>query len=492
MRRRFKGFTLVELLVVIAIIGILVALLLPAVQAVRGAARRMSCSNNMKQFVLAAHNYHDVFKKFPRAGYISFAYSGLDGDINYYHNNLWRLWQGYSVHTMLLPYMEQQSLFNNIDFGRFWGWYDQNRLENGVTYYYWNTPISAYKCPSALAAPKTVSDIWSGGPGCNYAVSYGPFMYWAGDWDTGNPESTGPGAFSPHVETTMGNFTDGTANTIFAAEIITGDGTSATYRPGEVTMGPGTADSNGVARPWRFPNLPEDRVSAYGIQCLANIGTHLSSAGWGWMGCNYTQTVMNTVVPPNWIYPTCTATGELPGYSSDRDGIYPSRSDHGAGAMHGFADGSVHFITDTINYDTYQAIGTKAGGERARIGSNRAEQGVQALMTWLRLLVLFSIVAVIGCSDKSQSVKPPDITPKEKVKATLEDLSKTGGGGGSSLGAVMQDCAGLEKTDPALAQEVRQKIQNLMSTGAGGEQIKSTAKELLTKFNGASSKPSGG
>ena len=66
------------------------------------------------------------------------------------------------------------------------------------------------------------------------------------------------------------------------------------------------------------------------------------------MGSNYTQTVFNTVAPPNWIYPTCIADGP-PGYSSDRDGIYPSRSEHGRGAMHAMADGSVQFITDGVN-----------------------------------------------------------------------------------------------------------------------------------------------
>ena len=161
---------------VIAIIGILVALLLPAVQAARGAARRMSCSNNMKQFALACHNYHDVYKKFPRYGMISSI--GKLEDIPW---ERWRIWQGYSVHTMLLPYMEQTAVYDQIWFTARVpdGWWDQG--------FWYNQPATArsavipqYLCPSSRPAPKT-NDIWAGGPGCNYAVSAGPTLYWVGD-----------------------------------------------------------------------------------------------------------------------------------------------------------------------------------------------------------------------------------------------------------------------------------------------------------------------
>jgi prepilin-type N-terminal cleavage/methylation domain-containing protein len=349
MRRRFKGFTLVELLVVIAIIGILVALLLPAVQAARGAARRMSCSNNMKQFVLAAHNYHDVHRKFPRYGYISFLSPQQS-----YNNELWRIWQGYSVHTMLLPFMEQTALYDRIEWGTWDGWYNQWKDEADGRHWYWNTKVPEFTCPSAAQAPNTVDNIWAGGPGSNYAVSAGPWLYWVADL------KSGPGAFSPHIETTMGEFSDGTSNTIMAAEINTGNGDDGQYVPGEPVR---NSLYSGPA-PWRYPNLDATNINSWGQQCALNIGDHLSSNGWGWMGSNYTQTVFNTVAPPNWIYPTCIATGP-PGYSSDRDGIYPSRSTHGTGAMHGMGDGSVHFIVDTIDYNTYQFLGTKAGGESA-------------------------------------------------------------------------------------------------------------------------------
>ena len=113
--------------------------------------------------------------------------------------------------------------------------------------------------------------------------------------------------------------------------------------------------------PWIYPNLPQDAIVAWGQQCELNKNDHLSSNGWGWLGSNYTQTVFNTVVPPNWMYPTCIATGP-PGYSSDRQGLYPSRSQHPGGSNHALADGSVRFIAETTNYTTYQHLGHREDG----------------------------------------------------------------------------------------------------------------------------------
>ena len=118
--RRLSGFTLVELLVVIAIIGVLVALLLPAVQAAREAARRSSCSNNLRQHALAMHNYHDTYKAFPhiRGGqlannvpYPGNVYPGCPGWINS---------TGFSWRVLILPFMEQQPLANTINLNSVW------------------------------------------------------------------------------------------------------------------------------------------------------------------------------------------------------------------------------------------------------------------------------------------------------------------------------------------------------------------------------------
>src|SRR5947209_10191645 len=106
---RSRGFTLVELLVVIAIIGVLVALLLPAVQAAREAARRMSCSSNLRQLGLAMHSYHDTHKILP---YTTAAW-GPSGVTNSVDN------RGWSWNSFILPYIEQQAMYSQINFGDF-------------------------------------------------------------------------------------------------------------------------------------------------------------------------------------------------------------------------------------------------------------------------------------------------------------------------------------------------------------------------------------
>ena len=149
--RRVQGFTLVELLVVIAIIGILVALLLPAVQAAREAARRTECNNNLKQFGIALHNYHDTYKVFPPALLNSGRWSGARG----YPNT------GGTLNTtgwaMLLPFIEEQSLYDQYDFNRpsnlSVGNRNQNsNFPNGDDTYnaalVADAPVDAFICPS--------------------------------------------------------------------------------------------------------------------------------------------------------------------------------------------------------------------------------------------------------------------------------------------------------------------------------------------------------
>ncbi len=177
--RSRRGFTLVELLVVIAIIGILVALLLPAVQAARESARRTSCSNNLKQIGLAFHHYHDAYKKLP--------YGGNDGPTNANSADPGAFYN-YNWTYHILPYLEQQPLYDA-------GTADVNRLRQGI--------VEGYHCPTRrvprLYKNHAKSD-YAGNGGRNSATTRGPVM----------PSSAGVSGF--------GAIVDGLSTTLLAAE----------------------------------------------------------------------------------------------------------------------------------------------------------------------------------------------------------------------------------------------------------------------------------
>ncbi|MCA9162317.1 MAG: DUF1559 domain-containing protein, partial [Planctomycetales bacterium] len=138
-RKRQHAFTLVELLVVIAIIGVLVAMLLPAVQAAREAARRSSCSNNMKQLGLALHNYHDTYKALP-AGAWMFNAAGAGSTSCTTGNGRRAPWT-----VSILPFIEQNNIYDKVDFTKSW--------DNGVHSALRTTHIEAFKCPSDVPYP---------------------------------------------------------------------------------------------------------------------------------------------------------------------------------------------------------------------------------------------------------------------------------------------------------------------------------------------------
>ncbi len=210
-----QAFTLIELLVVIAIIGVLVGMLLPAVQQVREAARRTECSNKMRQLTLACHNYESAFKCYPPgAGSFNGANTGI------------------STHAFLLPFIEQTNLYDTVDFKV--GYNDPN---NDAAE---QQQVSTFLCPSNLdQLPSTlggrnnyycnagVQIIFSGIPGAN-----------PGDTNYGMPPSDG--IFFNDSKIKVRDIIDGTSNTAMFSERITGDGSNSVSTPKSDTYEPGT------------------------------------------------------------------------------------------------------------------------------------------------------------------------------------------------------------------------------------------------------------
>ncbi|UUO04397.1 DUF1559 domain-containing protein [Blastopirellula sp. J2-11] len=219
-RRRTRGFTLVELLVVIAIIGVLIALLLPAVQQAREAARRMSCTNNLKQLALSMHNYHDTLQSFPPAALASANVVAGNAPVQPGHE--W--FSGYKVlyegmigwPAFVLPYVEQSALHDQIDFNRVAyaeHWWDQ--------WYYsaeWTASGDpANKLPSELVpesfqCPSSVKDALIANSHKDYAVAAREMA------ENSARDGTGDGIFFTNSGSRMGDIIDGTSNTFLMLE----------------------------------------------------------------------------------------------------------------------------------------------------------------------------------------------------------------------------------------------------------------------------------
>ena len=334
MVKRQRGFTLVELLVVIAIIGVMVGLLLPAVQAAREAARRMSCSNNLKQLGLAMHNYHDTYKQLP-----AFVYR--TGGTNSY-------WEGYSAFTQILPYIEQQPLHDQIkaasvDFFHVW--------HGGQLEVLRRTPISAFICPSDVRYPAAGSGR-DNGPGCNYGVSFGTSISWA-NWTLQNGMFRGnsDGNARIRAEIRFSDVTDGLSATLLASEHLAGDNNNALLMNGKTSE---PRIGAGFAGAVQFPTQAD--IDIFGAACLATT-THNSTNGQHWISPQPTQTALNTIAPPNWRFPSCQTSSS--GFASDRDGVYAARSRHPGGVQCAIGDASVRFVSESVNLDVWHWLGAR-------------------------------------------------------------------------------------------------------------------------------------
>lgn len=322
--RRY-AFTLIELLVVIAIIAILVGLLLPAVQAAREAARRMSCSNNLKQIGLALHGFHDTHK-------------GVPPQATY---TVGSTFSGYSVHARLLPFIEQNNVASRVDFNL--GYAAQPEI--------CRLKIPLYRCPSD-PVDRTRMD---GGIEF-YPTNYG---FNIGTW-LGLDQLTargGDGAFGYNMRHSFAAITDGLSNTLAAADV-------KSFTPALLDGGnPSTVN----APP---PDTPEQVVAFGGTFDRDFCHTQ-------WVTGRTLQSGLTTTFPPNTRFPYVHAgvvydvnfTSARVSPTAPRHGyrVVTSRSYHPGGANALLLDGSVRFVSSNIARDTWRAFGTRDGGEIATL-----------------------------------------------------------------------------------------------------------------------------
>jgi hypothetical protein len=245
--------------------------------------------------------------------------------------------------TMILPFMEQGPLYNQID----WGVRPEDNPNNQL---HRLAVISSYQCPSEGKYLDTNYPAYH-----TYKVSAGANMLNVSrDWESG--------MFRRDNETAIRDVLDGTTNTILAAEVLLGDGTSAKSSWGDIAS---VATSGWNAPPW-----PQPQMEAWGQQCLALFQTGSTvgisgSAGWicNTAGRRYWQTRIDDgspftpMAPPNWKYPNCAHGSWTTGPT-----FIASRSRHPGGSIHALGDASVRFISETIDYTTYQCLGARDDG----------------------------------------------------------------------------------------------------------------------------------
>ncbi|HWB10073.1 MAG TPA: DUF1559 domain-containing protein [Pirellulales bacterium] len=365
------GFTLVELLVVIAIIGILIALLLPAVQAAREAARRSQCTNNLKQLGVAIQNYHDVNQRYP-------IYSETTPDTMRWTRNA-TIGPTGGPFIRLLPFIEQQALYNqfNLNFTteeQGWGplvtvtgaYNPNNRQLTQPTGFLGETVVPAYICPSVnwtTVYPATTGSLAAtdylvclGTPAMSIAQGsspldayipkslYAPAGSWNGyfndcpgwisdDWGGGSS-----GGMSSNGVFATGNWaarfqdiTDGSANTIAMMECPRQCSTSYYYGWASVWYNGGATKA-----PINFPTCLNERDVN---------GVLINYSGWTYNGNNFAP----------W---------------QDTDSAMGAKSKHPGGAQVVFCDGSVHFLRENMSYEIYQRLGSRRDAKTVGAESN--------------------------------------------------------------------------------------------------------------------------
>ena len=340
MRSARRAFTLIELLVVIAIIGVLIALLLPAVQSAREAARRTQCTNNLKQMGIAVHNYVSTFQVLPFGKGASYG-PVLPGT---------PIYARWSAQSQLLMYLEQGNLFNAINFALP---PETPGMAGDVPFMPPSpSPANVTACRSQVAMFLCPSDGptiagWPGG--LNYL---GNLSSWACDLSENNPSTVAPGEMPTGVfyylsAVKMADITDGLSNTAFFSEKIRGTGL-------------------------RDPDARSDSMIIAAVTSLdATLQTCRNAPpatstrltyrqGMSWVMGEMCCTAYNHVDVPN--KHTCAGTG-FPGSMANMPMQVPPSSRHPGGVNTMMGDGTVRFIKDGVDLKAWRAVGTRNGGE---------------------------------------------------------------------------------------------------------------------------------
>ncbi len=358
---RRTGFTLIELLVVIAIIAILIALLLPAVQQAREAARRTQCRNNLKQLTLAIHNYHDVYSRTPlhmhRAAH-DYGGNGDSGNLSWYFG--------------LLPFVEEANAYNFLPSSITGAGYSWTGIVNG------STPLGqmarvqmgTFLCPSESETNANVPGLAN----FSYVANAGPPRHLALPNAGVSTRSRGFISHSrmspagPGTANCSGTLLAGSNNSVRFRDIT--DGLSNTAAISESLVNDGGGNHRDKRRNLHYTGSGMIQTPGASIRDVVRDGlaNHVNWSSWSqYKGLNWLYTsswekhLYNHVFPPNTI--------SIPGYNTDwfrcseADGAITPSSNHVGGVQISLADGSVRFISDSIDIDTWWALGTRGDGE---------------------------------------------------------------------------------------------------------------------------------
>ena len=319
-----------ELLVVIAIIGILVGLLLPAVQAAREAARRMSCQNNLKQLSLACFNYESTHQRFPPSAVIDFRLG------NTANNGSW------GVHGRILPFLEQGNVYSQVDLTLGW---DFQPVINGLR-------IPPYACPSDPKAGeiRTFSDAKPALAPTTYGFNFGR-------WFVYNPQTRqgGDGLFYPNSFLKIASVTDGTSSTLLAAEVKAwtpyrrNGGPSSTVMPNTQAEAEAIVASGSEFKDTGHTEWPDGRVHHTGFTAAMPPNSQVQHSNGG---TTYSQTDFNS-----W------QEGKNGSAGTPSFAIITSRSFHTGVVNVARVDGSVATVSESVDLNVWRAMATRAGGE---------------------------------------------------------------------------------------------------------------------------------